>query len=139
MSELKKIHVSAAVITDYKERMLLVRKRNTAFFMQPGGKIEAGEVPEMALARELYEELQIEVQPENMVSLGQFTDMAANERDHVIVAEIFSVKQFSGEILPAAEIEEILWFSPTDSDILVAPLTLNKIIPLLNNPDILSV
>ncbi|MBS0848080.1 NUDIX domain-containing protein [Citrobacter sp. JGM124] len=135
MPELKKIHVSAAVITDAEGRMLLVRKRNTDFFMQPGGKIEPGEAPEVALIRELYEELQIEVQPENMVSLGQYTDIAANEPDHIIVADMFRVNQFSGDVLSAAEIEDVVWFSQTDNNIMLAPLTLNKIIPLLNKAD----
>lgn len=135
MPELKKIHVSAAVITDAEGRMLLVRKRNTDFFMQPGGKIEPGEAPEVALIRELYEELQIEVQPENMVSLGQYADIAANEPDHIIVADMFRVNQFSGDVLSAAEIEDVVWFSQTDNNIMLAPLTLNKIIPLLNKAD----
>ena len=138
MPELKEIHVSAAVITDSAGRMLLVRKRGTVFFMQPGGKIEPGEAPEMALIRELREELQIEVRPENMVSLGQFTDIAANEPGHAIVAEMFRVNQFSGDIASAAEIEETLWFSQADSNIMVAPLTRNKIIPLFNSTDTVS-
>lgn len=137
MPELKKIHVSAAVITDAEGRMLLVRKRNTEFFMQPGGKIEPGEAPEVALSRELYEELQIGVRPEHMVSLGQYTDVAANEPGHVIVADMYHVRQFTGEVLSAAEIEETLWYSPADHHIMLAPLTLNKIIPLLNRVDTL--
>lgn len=133
MSAPQQIHVSAAVIFDAQGRMLLVRKRNTTFFMQPGGKIEAGEVPEMALIRELNEELQIEVVPEDLVSLGQFTDSAANEPGHIIVAEMFTIKKIGGEILPAAEIEEIQWLSPADDHANLAPLTRNKILPMFSH------
>lgn len=133
MSAPQQIHVSAAVIFDAQGRMLLVRKRNTTFFMQPGGKIEAGEAPEMALIRELNEELQIEVVPEDLVSLGQFTDSAANEPGHIIVAEMFTIKKIGGEILPAAEIEEIQWLSPADDHANLAPLTRNKILPMFSH------
>ncbi|HHQ6594189.1 TPA: GNAT family N-acetyltransferase [Serratia fonticola] len=40
------------MVTDRAGRVLLVRKRNTEWFMQPGGKIESGERPEVALARD---------------------------------------------------------------------------------------
>lgn len=138
MSEPKKIFIAAAIILDDDGNMLLVRKRNTEFFMQPGGKIEPTEAPEMALIRELNEELQIDVLVEDLVSLGQFTDIAANEPDHIIVAEMFSIKKVQGDILPAAEIEEVAWFSPADSHLNLAPLTRNKIVPLLSCPGAIS-
>ena len=129
----QQIHVSAAVITDSDGRILLVRKRNTPFFMQPGGKLDAGETPEQALIRELHEELQLDITLEQLHPLGQFTDMAANEANHTLIADMFRIEKVSGDIVPAAEIEEILWLSPEDSAIhALAPLTLNKVIPLLN-------
>jgi len=129
----QQIHVSAAVITDSEGRILLVRKRNTPFFMQPGGKLDAGETPEQALIRELHEELQLDITLEQLHPLGQFTDMAANEANHTLIADMFRIEKVSGDIVPAAEIEEILWLSPEDSAIhALAPLTLNKVIPLLN-------
>jgi len=47
------IKIAAALILDEKNRMLLVRKAGTKFFMQPGGKIETSESPESCLVREL--------------------------------------------------------------------------------------
>lgn len=134
MSANQPIHVSAAVITDSDGRMLLVRKRNTLFFMQPGGKPDADETPQQALIRELNEELRIEVTLEQLHPLGQFIDVAANEVNHTVIADMFKVEIVAGDIVPAAEIEEILWLSPEDSATHeLAPLTLNKVIPLLSH------
>ena len=55
------IRIAAAIIRDDGGRLLLVRKRGTKAFMQAGGKIEPGELPAAALARELREELGIVV------------------------------------------------------------------------------
>ena len=52
------------MITDGQGRCLLVRKRGTEYFMQPGGKPEIGEASEAALIRELEEELNFLVSPE---------------------------------------------------------------------------
>ena len=47
------IRIAAALLIGSDGQTLLVRKRGTQAFMQPGGKIDAGEQPVEALAREL--------------------------------------------------------------------------------------
>lgn len=58
-------HVVAGVITDARGRVLLARRAEgselAGLWEFPGGKVEPGESPEAALARELDEELGIEV------------------------------------------------------------------------------
>ncbi|HET6603618.1 MAG TPA: Nudix family hydrolase [Xanthomonadaceae bacterium] len=64
MSAKTPIHVVAAVIEDARGRILLTRRtrvRDLAGLWEfPGGKVDPGEAPEHALARELHEELGIE-------------------------------------------------------------------------------
>jgi 8-oxo-dGTP pyrophosphatase MutT (NUDIX family) len=55
------------------DRVLLVRKRATKAFMQPGGKIEPCEAPIAALLRELREELGLVIPSHAAIHLGRFT------------------------------------------------------------------
>ncbi len=118
-----RIHVSAAVITDAEGRLLLVRKRGTTAFMQPGGKPEPGESPAETLARELEEELGLTLDAAAFVDLGSFTAAAANEPGHLVVADVFTVDIGAQQPVAAAEIAELRWVSPAEAEALeVAPL-----------------
>lgn len=127
----KVINVVAAAILNDEGQLLLARKRGTQAFMQPGGKIEPGENPRQALARELSEELSADLSGNNFTYLGKFSEDAANEPDHRVEAEIFATR-YSGKISPRAEIEELLWLNMADHSMQnLAPLTKNCIIPTL--------
>lgn len=54
---MKIITVAAAIIVNNKQQLLLVRKKNTACFMQVGGKLEPNEAPEVTMLREIAEEI----------------------------------------------------------------------------------
>ena len=51
------ITVAAAIIFNAQGQALLARKRQTEFFMQVGGKLEANESAEQGLLREIQEEI----------------------------------------------------------------------------------
>jgi len=57
------IRIVAALVQDEYGRVLLVRKRGTQAFMQPGGKLRDSESDLVALERELTEELMCSVRP----------------------------------------------------------------------------
>ena len=123
------IHIAAALLLNADGQTLLVRKRATTAFMQPGGKIEAHELPVQALARELEEELGLVIDPSQATFLGQFSAAAANEPGFVVQAEIFQLT-INAEVFPAAEIEEVIWVDPaTDPALELAPLTRDLILP----------
>ncbi len=130
MSRAPIIRIAVALLRDHAGRALLVRKRGTRTFMQPGGKIDPGETPAEALRRELHEELRLILAPEALSPLGHFGANAANEIGHRVEAEAFAVT-WSGEVTPAAEIEEIRWIDPLDPpDLPIAELSRQHILPL---------
>lgn len=123
------LRIAAAVIRDDGGRLLLVRKRGTSAFMQAGGKIEPGELPAAALARELREELGIAVDPAAAFHLGSFSAPAANEPGARVEAELFELP-ITGQPVPAAEIEEMIWLNPeAAAGIELAPLTATFVLP----------
>ena len=125
------IHVSAAVITDAAGRALVVRKRGTTTFMQPGGKPEPGESAAATLARELREEIGVNLSPLALEYVGVFEADAANEPGHRVIAEVFRVTLEPGDVAALAEIAELRWITPEDVDSLaLAPLSTEYLLPL---------
>lgn len=125
------IEIVAAVVLDDAGRVLLVRKRGTQAFMQPGGKRESGEGDLDALARELREELGCCFDAASARPLGRAQALAANEPGHLIEAELYIVT-LEGEIVPAAEIDAVMWTDPANfSDLALAPLTKDVVMPLV--------
>lgn len=126
----RSIHVSAAVIVNDRDELLLVRKAGTTAFMQPGGKPEAGETPSETLSRELLEELGIAVEEGELRALGSFTAAAANEPGFLVVADVF-VADIGGQVPEiGAEIEELRWVTAADAERLeIAPLARDNFLP----------
>lgn len=123
------IRIAAALLIGCDGQTLLVRKRGTQAFMQPGGKIDAGEQPAEALARELHEELNLRIDPSQAIYLGNFSAPAANEPGFTVHAELFQV-HIDVAVMPAAEIEEVRWIDPMgDGGLHLAPLTRDLILP----------
>lgn len=58
----KVITIAAAIILNEQNQILLVRKKDTDFFMHVGGKLEPNELPEAALSREILEETGCEME-----------------------------------------------------------------------------
>ncbi|MFK3779969.1 NUDIX domain-containing protein [Agrobacterium sp. NPDC089420] len=126
----REILIAAAILLNERRQMLVVRKRGTTQFMQPGGKIDPGETPEQALRRELAEEIGLTL-PENAVRYeGIFREQAANEPGADVVAHAFTARLHT-EVAPQAEIEEVRWLDlDRHPGVMIARLTETQMLPL---------
>ncbi len=125
------IRIASAILLGPDGRTLLVRKRGSRIFMQAGGKIDPGETPREALARELQEELGLVLPVNAAEHLGRFEAPAANEHGQRVVAEIFRAQVAPETIRPAAEIEEVMWIDPAAPPAIeIAPLSREQLLPI---------
>jgi UPF0271 protein len=126
--EIPELHVVGAAILE-RGRVLLTR-RSPRMSMPgkwefPGGKVEAGEEPRDALAREIAEELGLTV--EIGERLGRGTALHAGRR---IVLDVFAARRTAGE-LRLQEHEEHGWFAAGEIGALDWPDADQPILPAL--------
>ncbi|EKF9220179.1 NUDIX domain-containing protein [Vibrio cholerae] len=95
-------------------KLLAVRSKGKALFYLPGGKREAGENDEEALIREIKEELSVDLSPTSLKYMETFTAQADGKAEGVSVKLTCYFADFSGELHPAAEIEELKFIDGND-------------------------
>lgn len=109
---MKRIHVAAAVIRGADGRILIARRGETqhqgGLWEFPGGKVEDGEAVETALARELREELGIEV-----TAARPLIKIRHDYPDKQILLDVWEVNAFTGEP-HGAEGQPLAWVSPRE-------------------------
>jgi len=122
----KVITIAAAIILNEQNQILLVRKKDTDFFMHVGGKLEPNELPEAALFREVLEETGCEM--EILSYIGKYETVAANELNHSLVSYLYQVK-LKSQPQVQAELAEMQWVDLNHPDLPLAPLTRDISIP----------
>ncbi len=111
-------------------RLMLLRKKGTNSLILPGGSIEPGESPVVALRRELCEELGIEAA--GLRSWGKIKDRAAFERGVAVEIDVYVADRIEGVPAARAEIGEIVWFDVIDDDPgRLSPVIANQLVPRL--------
>jgi 8-oxo-dGTP diphosphatase len=91
-----RVHVAVGVILDDRDRVLISRRATDAhqggLWEFPGGKVEPGESLREALARELREELDIEIHgSEPLLAISH------DYRDKAVLLDVHVVRGFSGQ------------------------------------------
>lgn len=139
------IYKAAGVII-IDRQVLATRSIGKSVFVNPGGKLEwladenRLETELEALVRELREELDIGVEPGDVEKIDDFyADEAAGQPGKTLKMATFLVKQYSGEITPMNEIEEVRLFgSVIPGDVEIGSILVQKIIPWLKNANLID-
>lgn len=84
----------------------------------PGGKREKDETDEQTLIREIHEELDVMIHKESIKFFGIFEAQAHGHPDGVWVKMTCFTADFSGELSPKSEIEQIKWLSFAEKEII---------------------
>jgi 8-oxo-dGTP diphosphatase len=106
--------VAAAALVDVEGRILLAQrpagKTMAGLWEFPGGKVDTGETPEMALIRELAEELGIDART---YDLAPFTFASHSYPDFHLLMPLYVCREWSGTPTPR-EGQRLAWVRPED-------------------------
>ena len=104
------VHVAVGVILDDLGRVLISRRAEDAhqggLWEFPGGKVEAGESLAVALARELREELDIDIAPGEPL-----LEIHHDYGDKAVLLEVHVIRAFSGQPR-GLENQPLAWVHP---------------------------
>lgn len=95
------------------ERFLLVRSTYQSWWGLPGGRVERGEAPAAAAARELAEETGVVVAPGTLVALGELHVDHHHIHDHVSFFALDCARE-PAVACDGAEIAELRWAREED-------------------------
>ncbi|MFV0431047.1 MAG: 8-oxo-dGTP diphosphatase MutT [Alphaproteobacteria bacterium] len=115
------VYVAAGIMVNEAGKILVAQrpkgKSMAGFWEFPGGKIEAGEVPEQALIREFKEELGVDIALEGMdaVSFVSYD----YDKFHLFMP-VWAIYQWKGE-LKGCEGQALKWIEPSELDNLPMP------------------
>ena len=105
----KQVHVAVGVIFNSQGQILIARRHDDAhqggLWEFPGGKVESDESVCDALARELYEELGINIQTSSCKPL---IEIRHDYSDKVVLLDVWAVSEFDGEA-SGKEVQPLRW------------------------------
>ncbi len=106
-----------------KDRKILsTRSKGKDAWYIPGGKREGNESDQQALLREVKEELTVDLKPSTITYLETFKAQAHGKPEGVFVQMTCYTADFTGEIEPSSEIEEIAWLTSDTDPALLSPV-----------------
>lgn len=108
----KAVRTAVVAVVRNDDGAILLTKRAIPPYMgkwvMPGGKIDLGEPITVALKREVFEEVGLDVHVEGLVDIFEIVPSSEHSEHYVILYYLASAK--SGDLVPnEKEISEIVW------------------------------
>ncbi|HEY4206693.1 MAG TPA: NUDIX domain-containing protein, partial [Puia sp.] len=105
------ILTTAGLIVIKDRKLLLAFSNNKQAFYLPGGKADEGETTELALRREVSEELDITLDPGMIRFYAHITAPAFGEQNGIVMEQDCFLYELHQEPKPAAEIGDLRYFN----------------------------
>jgi 8-oxo-dGTP pyrophosphatase MutT (NUDIX family) len=105
---------TAGLLVIRERKLLLAFSANKQAFYLPGGKINAGETAEQALAREIKEELNLDLKEEDLRYYTHITAPAFGEQESIVMEQECFFCEVAGEPQANAEIATLDYFDCSD-------------------------
>ncbi len=133
----KPLHVAVGVIRDAQNRILITQRAKNAhqggLWEFPGGKLEAGEAVQQALARELAEEVGIKVQ-----TASPLIKINHDYGDRHVLLDVWNVTAFAGQAT-ACEGQAMRWIDTEQFGAFAFPAANQPIISAAQLPDFYAI
>ncbi|MWC00262.1 NUDIX hydrolase, partial [Agromyces seonyuensis] len=108
--------LTAAVAVIRDRKVLMVTARGREVWYMPGGKIDPGETPAEAAAREAFEEVALEFDPAALEHLFEVRTQAHGEPDGRMVSMHVFLARTDAEPAASAEVSALHWAGADDGD-----------------------
>lgn len=96
-------------------KVLIAKRIKPSLWSLPGGRIEAGETPEQAAIRELFEETGVTAE---VVGLAGEAEVTRTGKDGEVISRFhisaYAARWIKGEAQPGPEAAEVAWIAPEE-------------------------
>jgi 8-oxo-dGTP diphosphatase len=106
----------AAIALVRERRVLMVTARGRDVHYMPGGKVDAGETPAEAAAREAFEEVRLALEPSDLTELFVVETLAHGQAEGRMVRMTVFGTDTSEMPHPSSEVSALHWCDTRDAD-----------------------
>jgi 8-oxo-dGTP diphosphatase len=106
----------AAIALVRERRVLMVTARGRDVHYMPGGKVDAGETPAEAAAREAFEEVRLALEPSDLTELFVVETLAHGQAEGRMVRMTVFGTDTTEQPHPSSEVSALHWCDTRDAD-----------------------